>query len=1320
MPAVEAMRQSALNCHLLLKLMVLAALPVSMETRAGAPANLCQSNGNGNWNVAGTWTCGRVPLATDDVQIRNGHDVTIPAGHAAVALSVTLLQNNGTNRLIHAAANSTLTVGAGGVTINASNNNNVNDWNIGAGSATVNGGVTLVQGGNNNRRAYLQISSGVLTVNGTVGNNGDITMTNNANALRTQIIFSGAGSVSLTRSFILNGGFGTLTSAAGSTFTYNSGSAATVATGGSISYRDLIINKAAGSATAATTGNLAVTGSLDVQAGTLSIGATAVTVTGTTGISGMLEITSAIGAKRFDGDVTINGSGVWNNSGDAAINFRGSLTNNGAFVSGTGTYTFSNTAAREWAGSSGLVFAGSVAVNAARTNNTTTTITGNLTGSSTLTNASDQTLNIGGNASGLSTLNAAADGNVVNYNGTSAQVAKTATYHHLTVSNTAGPVTLSGNVSIRGDLVNDGNFDPASGNRTATFNGGSAQTISGSATVDVTATNQTTFYRITLNNANGLTLSGAHDVTVTNRATLTDGAVTTGANVLYISNGSAISGAGGGKFVIGNLRKAYTTGGNVTRLFEVGSGTSYGRVDIRFGSVTTAGDFTVSAIAGDHPEILSSTLDPDRSVNRHWRLTRDSVVFANHGNNRIIFRFENPDDVDQGPPPADTGAFLVGRYNAPDWTEIMPSATAAASTTISGADVNAADIGGEFQIAEQAVAPPPSGSYNLVDPGDPIAGLIRTKVAGAPIVLDLLRLNATGTALLGLPGKKPLTVGLEVVDSSDDSGMLDSTTGCRASWTTVIATLPDYTMVGGDGRYVLPAFEIAEAYRNVRIRVTEPAGGTVRACSSDNFAIRPDAFISFSVSDTDWENAGTGRALNDTTLGAVTHKAGRPFSVRAVAVNAAGMPVTTTNYAGTPAAEVGACAGAACTVTFGALDLDAEFAAGQLVADTATYSEVGAFRLRLVDSDFASVDSGDGSTADEREIRSTHINVGRFVPDHFLIARNTPQFEAACTAGGFTYVGQRFGYAAGLRPVISVTARNADNNPTTLYAGSLWRIADSALTGKAYSADTGAAAVNLDTSAIDSPDPEITPTGPGQGTLAFNSGTDGFFFERGAPVPPFAAEIALEINVADLDGVASLVDAATSLPLANPVRFGAASSGSGIPFAGGKTMRWGRLRIGSGSGSNLVPLNLRMEAQYWQEPAPGKGFFSTHTADSCTVVATGNVGLGNFRNLASGDSMATVDGMPFTGGLKSLVLSPPGGAKTGTLDVVVHLGAAADPVNTCVSFTTPSTPAGAELSHLRSDRGCAATAAHDGDPVARVRFGSYRGADALIFMRENF
>ncbi|HEY8886867.1 MAG TPA: hypothetical protein VIM35_00135, partial [Gallionella sp.] len=42
-----------------------------------AAAAACNSKGTGNWNTAGTWSCGHVPAAGDSVTILNGHTITL-------------------------------------------------------------------------------------------------------------------------------------------------------------------------------------------------------------------------------------------------------------------------------------------------------------------------------------------------------------------------------------------------------------------------------------------------------------------------------------------------------------------------------------------------------------------------------------------------------------------------------------------------------------------------------------------------------------------------------------------------------------------------------------------------------------------------------------------------------------------------------------------------------------------------------------------------------------------------------------------------------------------------------------------------------------------------------------------------------------------------------------------------------------------------------------------------------------------------------------------------------------------------------------------
>ena len=363
-------------------LVLVAVLAASTE----AHALLCQSNSATNWDVAGTWSCARVPLAIDDVEIRNGDDVTIPAGFAAVAQKVTILSNNGTGLIIHAASTSTLTVGAGGVTINAPSNNNTNVWRINAGSATVNGPVTLNEGSNNSRISSIELTSGTLVING------NLAMNNANNNVRTLISATGAANISLTGSFTLAGGFGTLTPAT-STFNFNGSAAAqTIPIGvASIQYNNLHVNNthASGATLSAAISVVNVAGNLRVQTGTLNnggfaiVGAAAATFEVVNGarfnLSGTSAMASGYGTRLFGATSTVNyqggnqtvaaetyghlildgGSTKTPVAGNTAVagNFTlgaattfagttndyglaGNFTNSGTFTSGTGTYAF--------------------------------------------------------------------------------------------------------------------------------------------------------------------------------------------------------------------------------------------------------------------------------------------------------------------------------------------------------------------------------------------------------------------------------------------------------------------------------------------------------------------------------------------------------------------------------------------------------------------------------------------------------------------------------------------------------------------------------------------------------------------------------------------------------------------------------------------------------------------------------------------------------------------------------------------------------------------------------------------------------------------
>ena len=506
----------------------------------------------------------------------------------------------------------------------------------------------------------------------------------------------------------------------------------------------------------------------------------------------------------------------------------------------------------------------------------------------------------------------------------------------------------------------------------------------------------------------------------------------------------------------------------------------------------------------------------------------------------------------------------------------------------------------------------------------------------------------------------------------------------------MVQTIASAAIAGGRSTVNLSA--VADAYRDVRVRISYPTSSpTVTSCSTDSFAIRPDVFTNFSASDGDAQTAGTTRTLNSSTFGATVHKAGRNFTVSANAVNAAGTPAITTNYAGAPTATLATCgASAPCTPSFGTLTLTTTFTSGALASNAAAYNEVGSFTLQLVDSAFASIDAADGSTSTERTIQSSAINVGRFVPDHFAVALNAPLLQTACAAGAFTYTGQTFGYLTA--PVVTVTAQDANNNATTFYAGNWWRITNASATGKTYAAVTG----TLDTSGITGTDPVIASSGVGVGTLTFSSGT-GLLFTRTVPADPFNANISLPTNVIAADGIA-----ATS----NPVVFG---SGTGVAFNSGAAVRYGRVRLNTAVGSELVDLPVAMTAEYYAGSSTG---FVVNTADTCTT----NVSLafsGYTKNLGAGETCVRDSGSPGGSGGGCTAAAPaPQRFKQppalGNFNLQLAAPGAGNSGSVLINGTVPI--------WLRYDWNTATSG--DENPSGQATFGIFGGETRQIYMRE--
>jgi len=567
-----------------------------------------------------------------------------------------------------------------------------------------------------------------------------------------------------------------------------------------------------------------------------------------------------------------------------------------------------------------------------------------------------------------------------------------------------------------------------------------------------------------------------------------------------------------------------------------------------------------------------------------------------------------------------------------------------------------------------------SCAFDAVEPGAQPQTPIYTKLAGVPFDIDVLALLNSTTINTAYTG----TVAVDLVDTS--SSACPSGSGLTAA--------SNITYVAGDAGRKTVSFTYPGAARNVRVRATVGTGAP--ACSTDNFAIRPQVF---NVTSTNATNVGLGASP--------IIAAGTAFNLTATSVAGYdGTPVfDNTKVVGSP--NAGVLAG-----TFDA----APTATGTASGNSFTYTEVGHFGLNadaVYDSTFTLVDQPDdcnsgfsnvlsggkygcsiGSTTIAQATGSSGF--GRFVPARLNVSNNSPTFVPACGAN-FTYLGQPFSFTAD--PVFTVTALNAMGNVTTNYAGAYWNLA-STLAGRSYSNN---AATTLSLSAVAAGNVAWTGTavtdGVGTATL---SGVQLRYEKPVAPHVPFDANVALNLTAGDLtdsDGVCY-----------DPESDGTcnAYTVSGIT---GTELRFGRLRAQNTYGPELMTLNVPLHAEYYT----AGDYYTINALDGCTVLTAGAnlllstdgstwAGGDNPVAIASGTTGATLaTASPLSGGDAGLSFSAPGPGNTGHLDLRANIGTAYP-----------------WLLHDWDGDGV------DDEAQARINFGLYRGSPRHIYLRERY
>lgn len=837
--------------------------------------------------------------------------------------------------------------------------------------------------------------------------------------------------------------------------------------------------------------------------------------------------------------------------------------------------------------------------------------------------------------------------------------------------------TVNSPVTLRGNFTNNGTF--VAGTGVYTFDGTAAQSITG------TNAGTTPFGSLTLNNANGLTLGGTHNVTVSNVLALTNGVLTTGSNVLSVTNSAAGGVTRTSGFVDGSLAWALPAGDPGVRTFPLGTGTTYSPAALTFTGVTTGGSITARAIAGDHPDVANSGVDGSLGVNRYWSVSNSGVAFASYD---AVFTWV-AGDLDAG---ADTNVFEAQRLDG-TWNATTPGTRTATSIQVTGlAGFGEFAIGQPFSVA---IGIGRFNAYDTTTAGSPVSGLIMTKVAASAFNVDIIAISNNRKSIqTNYNG----TVRVELLNASDNSGTPDASTGCNSSWTVIQTIAPDLVFVGADnGRKPITVTE-NNAWREARFRITEQPGGALIGCSTDAFAIRP-ASLTVSATDTDSVTAGTGRILNNAgATGGNVHKAGRPFTITAAAA-----PVSATNYDGTPTVSAVACTLPVGCVN-GTFDIGTFTGSGSRVSDTASYSEAGVFDLTLIDETYTLIDATDGTPADcsatGRFICQSATPVGRFVPDRFeFSAPNIPMLltfgENTCATRSFTYVGQPFWYDPLLLPSATLQAVNAAGVVTANYPLNTATLRPAI--GESYADAAAPVAAPLDVSAIGSP---AATSGAGSGTYTAST-TGQLRYDRSATTPVVSFNAAIVLTVTATDSTESAVAGNGTISATSPQVFD--GGGTGIAFDAGLAFRYGRLRLTGASGLRNLPLRVPFETQHWTGM-----FFATNSLDTCTALISGSVALGN--NIG-GITTSVTAVSALTGGRGAITLAAPNAS--GSVDVSALLG----PSAAICPVSAPQPGGSGTLPWLRG-QWCGAT--HDRDPTVRARFGIRRGSDEQIYMRENY
>ncbi|MES2537758.1 MAG: DUF6701 domain-containing protein [Pseudomonadota bacterium] len=540
-----------------------------------------------------------------------------------------------------------------------------------------------------------------------------------------------------------------------------------------------------------------------------------------------------------------------------------------------------------------------------------------------------------------------------------------------------------------------------------------------------------------------------------------------------------------------------------------------------------------------------------------------------------------------------------------------------------------------------------------------------------------------------------------------------------------VNNLPALSFSSGIADFCLATSDVGKYSLSLRDDSATPVTG-----SSGSLTVRPFAVVVSGVkSASDVNNPATEGNTNPAAPYNVSNPEAAPLFVNAGANfkttvggylwnsagdgNGDGVPDAGVNFS--QATAMGISPGYADTVTLsaaapfvpsggfiGAMNGAVAVSGGSTQSLSMSYSEVGSFSLQAAPAtsylSSAGVDlsvriaifANPASTAQSRW-------VGRFRPDHFTVSATniSTRADVTCTPPStFTYMDEP------MNAGFTLTAQDLANNTTRNYTGLFAKLPLTPASAFSFAAIDSALPTPL-TARLDTTGATTGSWVNGVATI-----TAPVLLRRAAtPDGPYE-NFKIGIKPLDADGV-TLVTGTLNLDADNNAVFDTSQVGTAT------RVRFGRLRLSSAHGSELLKLPVPLEAQYWN----GSSGFVTNTDDSCTPIAGSNVTMSDYKvNLAGTPVCETsVPASVVLGGGKAvMIMTRPGAGNNGSVGLTLNLGATASG-NTCAAPATTQAPAtSANKAYLQ---GKWSGATYDVNPSSRATFGIYKGGP-IIYFRE--